>query len=69
MEVFSDVKEIEDDHYVTDYGYSRSSTVLDSPSTTSAVIYKMQGKSTGTGNVHYTYGGIPAVLTCMEIRQ
>ena len=66
---FSDVKEIEDGHYVTDYGYSRSSSILDSPSTTSAVIYKMQGKSTGTGNAHYTYGGIPAVLTCMEIRQ
>ena len=65
---FSDVKVIEDQHYVTDYGYSRSSTILDSPSTTSAVIYKMQGKSTGTGNAHYTYSGVPAVLTAMEIR-
>ena len=58
---FSDVKVIEDGHYVTDYGYSRSSTIVDSPSTTSAVIYKMQGKSTGTGNAHYTYSGVPAV--------
>lgn len=66
---FTDVDEIEDGHYVTDYGYSRSSTLYDSPSTTTAVIYKMQGKSTGTGNVHYTYQGVPAILTAFEIKQ
>ena len=66
---FTDVDEIESGHYVTDYGYSRSSTLYDSPSTTTAVIYKMQGKSTGTGNAHYTYSGVPAILTAFEIKQ
>ena len=66
---FTDVDEIESGHYVTDYGYSSSSTLYDSPSTTTAVIYKMQGKSTGTGNAHYTYSGVPAVLTAFEIKQ
>ena len=66
---FTDVDEIESDHYVSDYGYSRSSTLYDSPSTTTAVIYKMQGKSTGASNVHYTYSGVPAILTAFEIKQ
>ena len=67
---FTDVDEIEYGHTVTGgYGYSRSSTLYDSPSTTTAVIYKMQGKSTGTGNAHYTYSGVPAVLTAFEIKQ
>ena len=67
---FTDVDEIEYGHTVTGgYGYSRSSTLYDSPSTTTAVIYKMQGKSTGTGNAHYTYSGVPAILTAFEIKQ
>ena len=66
---FTDVDVIEDGHYVTDYGYSRSSTLYDSPSTTTSVIYKMQGKSNGTGDVHYTYQGVPAILTAFEIKQ
>tara|TARA_R100000773_G_scaffold22998_3_gene20288 strand:- start:205 stop:777 length:573 start_codon:yes stop_codon:yes gene_type:complete len=67
---FTDVDEIEYEHYVQGaYAYSRSATLYDSPSTTTAVIYKVQGKSTGTGNAHYTYSGVPAVLTALEIKQ
>tara|TARA_B100000035_G_scaffold216061_1_gene185185 strand:+ start:20667 stop:21197 length:531 start_codon:yes stop_codon:yes gene_type:complete len=67
---FSFLEQIEANNYNSGtYGYSRSQAVFDEPNTTSAVIYKMMGKSTGTGDAHYTgYGDVPATLTAMEIR-
>ena len=68
---FSFLEQIESQNYTQGaYGYSRSQAVFDSPSTTTAVIYKMMAKSTGTGNAHYGgYDNVPATLTALEIKQ
>jgi hypothetical protein len=45
-------------------------TVLDSPATTSSIIYKLQGAmfaSTASGTVTFQYGSSPSSITLMEI--
>ena len=68
---FSFLEQIESQNYTQGaYGTSRSQAVFDSPNTTTAVIYKMMAKSTGTGDAHYGgYDNVPATLTAFEIKQ
>ena len=51
----------------TIYG-SLNSTWVDTPSTTSSTVYKVQVKTQSTAGFYYHHGNIPSSLTLMEIK-